>query len=101
MASISKVSTTVVVNGEKTISGYPENPLYEKLGGQLTNYNGIPPQSRPLLLHKIFELQVEKTPTHAALQWEDDVVLTYDKLNKASNQLARYLVSYFADFSRS
>ncbi|WP_162033938.1 AMP-binding protein, partial [Chryseobacterium potabilaquae] len=42
-------------------------------------------------LHDLFERQVEKTPDHIALVYED-VKLTYRELNERSNQLAYYLL---------
>lgn len=46
------------------------------------------PQNKTL--HQLFEEQVEKTPDHIALQYEDQQ-LTYRQLNERSNQLAHYL----------
>ncbi|WP_162034326.1 AMP-binding protein, partial [Chryseobacterium potabilaquae] len=42
-------------------------------------------------IHELFERQVEKTPDHIALVYED-VKLTYRELNERSNQLAHYLL---------
>lgn len=44
------------------------------------------------LLHRHFEIQVLKTPNNDAVQFGHDEPWSYDKLNKASNRLARYLV---------
>jgi len=41
-------------------------------------------------IHQLFEEQVEKTPLHIALKYEQEE-LTYHELNERSNQLARYL----------
>ena len=43
-------------------------------------------------LHELFELQVEKTPNRIAVSYEGEE-LTYDDLNKKSNQVARLLRS--------
>ncbi|RMZ58567.1 amino acid adenylation domain-containing protein [Chryseobacterium nematophagum] len=45
-------------------------------------------------LHELFERQVEKTPDHIALVYED-VKLTYRELNERSNQLAHYLLDTY------
>ncbi|WP_162034287.1 non-ribosomal peptide synthetase, partial [Chryseobacterium potabilaquae] len=42
-------------------------------------------------IHELFERQVEKTPDHIALVYED-VKLTYRELNDRSNRLAHYLL---------
>ena len=41
-------------------------------------------------LHSLFEEQVKKTPNHIAIVYENES-LTYEQLNKKSNQLAHYL----------
>ncbi|WP_162034192.1 non-ribosomal peptide synthetase, partial [Chryseobacterium potabilaquae] len=46
-------------------------------------------------IHKLFESQVEKTPNHIALVY-NDVKLTYHELNEKSNQLAHYLLSEYS-----
>jgi amino acid adenylation domain-containing protein len=43
-------------------------------------------------LHELFEAQVEKTPTAAAVEFEE-TKLTYQELNERANQLAHYLRS--------
>ncbi|CAA7393176.1 Linear gramicidin synthase subunit D [Chryseobacterium fistulae] len=45
-------------------------------------------------LHELFERQVEKTPDHIALVYED-VKLSYRDLNERSNQLAHYLLQNY------
>jgi len=75
----------VVIDSEKISN--------EKCGGPSTIQEDAMVISDQLLLHRLFELQVMKTPTIAALQWERQAPMTYDELNKASNRLARYLVS--------
>ncbi|WP_162034194.1 non-ribosomal peptide synthetase, partial [Chryseobacterium potabilaquae] len=45
-------------------------------------------------LHELFERQVEKTPDHIALVYED-VKVTYRELNERSNQLAHYLLQHY------
>ncbi|CAA7197515.1 Tyrocidine synthase 3 [Chryseobacterium potabilaquae] len=45
-------------------------------------------------LHELFERQVEKTPDHIALVYED-VKLSYRELNGRSNQLAHYLLQNY------
>ncbi|WP_162034235.1 non-ribosomal peptide synthetase, partial [Chryseobacterium potabilaquae] len=45
-------------------------------------------------LHELFERQVEKTPDHIALVYED-VKLSYRELNERSNQLAHYLLETY------
>ncbi|WP_162034234.1 non-ribosomal peptide synthetase, partial [Chryseobacterium potabilaquae] len=45
-------------------------------------------------IHELFERQVEKTPDHIALVYED-VQLTYRELNERSNQLAHYLLENY------
>lgn len=48
--------------------------------------------SKDLLLHKVFELQVEKTPDKIAVIYNDETI-TYSQLNQKSNQLAKKLIS--------
>ncbi|PSF35010.1 non-ribosomal peptide synthetase [Aphanothece hegewaldii CCALA 016] len=48
------------------------------------------PYTQDLCFHQIFEQQVEKTPLNIALVFEEQQ-LTYDELNRRSNQLAHYL----------
>ena len=43
-----------------------------------------------ILLHQLFEAQVQRTPEAVAVQF-DETRLSYRKLNERSNQLARYL----------
>lgn len=45
--------------------------------------------SKELCIHQLFEAQVEQTPNAIALVFEEE--LTYQELNKRSNQLAHYL----------
>ncbi|RMZ60281.1 hypothetical protein D1632_05645 [Chryseobacterium nematophagum] len=45
-------------------------------------------------IHELFERQVEKTPDHIALVYED-VKLSYRDLNERSNQLAHYLLENY------
>ncbi|CAA7392230.1 Linear gramicidin synthase subunit D [Chryseobacterium fistulae] len=45
-------------------------------------------------LHELFERQVERTPDHIALVYED-VKLSYRDLNERSNQLAHYLLQSY------
>lgn len=45
-------------------------------------------------VHQIFEEQVERTPDHIAIVYED-VKLTYKELNERSNQLAHYLINHY------
>ncbi|CAA7196064.1 non-ribosomal peptide synthetase [Chryseobacterium potabilaquae] len=45
-------------------------------------------------LHELFERQVDKTPDHIALVYED-VKLSYRELNERSNQLAHYLLQNY------
>ncbi|WP_162034321.1 AMP-binding protein, partial [Chryseobacterium potabilaquae] len=45
-------------------------------------------------IHELFERQVEKTPDHIALVYED-IKLTYRELNERSNQLAHYLLETY------
>ncbi|RNA62608.1 amino acid adenylation domain-containing protein [Chryseobacterium nematophagum] len=45
-------------------------------------------------LHELFERQVDKTPDHIALVYED-VKLTYRELNERSNRLAHYLLENY------
>ncbi|RNA62516.1 amino acid adenylation domain-containing protein [Chryseobacterium nematophagum] len=45
-------------------------------------------------IHELFERQVEKTPDHIALVYED-VRLTYRDLNERSNRLAHYLLEHY------
>ena len=87
------VSVPMGVDPGETTAGYSETSPYEKPGGLVKNHNCNINPSQPLLLHRLFELQAAKTPTLAALQWESNAPMTYEQLNKASNQLARYLVS--------
>ncbi|KAJ5689313.1 hypothetical protein N7462_003705 [Penicillium macrosclerotiorum] len=49
-------------------------------------------------VHKLFEYQVEKTPDAPAAQFEQDPPLTYDHLNRVSNQVARQLSSSRGSF---
>ncbi|WP_162034270.1 non-ribosomal peptide synthetase, partial [Chryseobacterium potabilaquae] len=45
-------------------------------------------------IHELFERQVEKTPDHIALVYED-VKLSYKELNERSNRLAHYLLENY------
>ncbi|RMZ58058.1 amino acid adenylation domain-containing protein [Chryseobacterium nematophagum] len=45
-------------------------------------------------IHELFEKQVERTPDHIALVYED-VQLSYRELNERSNQLAHYLLENY------
>ncbi|KAK9763415.1 hypothetical protein K7432_009916 [Basidiobolus ranarum] len=45
-------------------------------------------------LHHLFEKQVAKTPGNIAIQYEDSDYISYDALNKQSNQLAHLLVEH-------
>jgi amino acid adenylation domain-containing protein len=45
-----------------------------------------------MLIHEMFEEQVERTPTHVAAQWKGKH-LTYDQLNLRANQVACHLVN--------
>jgi amino acid adenylation domain-containing protein len=47
---------------------------------------------RRICVHEIFELQAEKTPNTPAVEY-DGAVLSYQTLNRSSNQLANYLLS--------
>jgi amino acid adenylation domain-containing protein len=47
---------------------------------------------RDKCIHQLFEEQVAKTPDAIALVWQD-IQLTYQELNRRSNQLANYLKS--------
>lgn len=44
-------------------------------------------------LHTLFEQQVERTPKHTAVVM-DDSCLTYEELNRQSNQFAHYLIQH-------
>ncbi|KAK9763654.1 hypothetical protein K7432_009456 [Basidiobolus ranarum] len=44
-------------------------------------------------LHHLFEKQAADTPNNIAIQYESNYHLTYDDLNKQSNQLAHYLMT--------
>ncbi|MFN6484869.1 MULTISPECIES: non-ribosomal peptide synthetase [unclassified Nostoc] len=54
----------------------------------LYNHNKDYPKN--LLIHKIFEVQVQKTPDRIAVVFEEEK-LTYQQLNQKANQLAHYL----------
>ena len=47
--------------------------------------------SSSLLLHRLLERQVARTPNDFALEFYPDVRLTYHEVNSISNRLARYL----------
>jgi len=61
-----------------------ENNLVLQLNNNFNTY------SDELLIHKLFETQVEKTPNNIALI-SGEKQLTYRELNQRSNQLAHYL----------
>jgi amino acid adenylation domain-containing protein len=48
------------------------------------------PYPQDICFHQLFERQVEKTPANIALVFEEQT-LTYDELNRRSNQLAHHL----------
>jgi non-ribosomal peptide synthetase component F len=50
-------------------------------------------QMSSLCLHELFELQASKRPSKIAIQFENSQYITYDQLNRESNQLARHLQS--------
>ncbi len=45
-------------------------------------------------IHKLFELQVESSPTANAIAYENHKIHTYKGLNALSNQLAHFLISF-------
>ncbi|MEH2065253.1 MAG: amino acid adenylation domain-containing protein [Nostoc sp.] len=54
------------------------------------NNNNQQDYSQSLLIHQLFEAQVEKTPHQIAAVFEEEK-LTYQQLNQRANQLAHYL----------
>ncbi|WP_228455613.1 condensation domain-containing protein, partial [Chryseobacterium potabilaquae] len=62
---------------------YREEGIFSNLLDTYSEYDTT------VTLHDLFERQVEKTPDHIALVYED-VKLTYRELNERSNQLAYY-----------
>ncbi|HLO87426.1 MAG TPA: amino acid adenylation domain-containing protein [Nostocaceae cyanobacterium] len=56
----------------------------------LKNNNNQQAYPNHLLIHQLFEIQVEKTPHQIAIVFEDEQ-LTYQQLNQKANQLAHYL----------
>ena len=62
---------------------------------QTQSFSAIPnPKSQiEQCIHKLFEVQVERTPDAVAVVFEDEQ-LTYRELNQRVNQLAHYLVSW-------
>ncbi|WP_162033759.1 non-ribosomal peptide synthetase, partial [Chryseobacterium potabilaquae] len=56
--------------------------------------NAMAEDDTSITIHESFERQVEKTPDHIALVYED-VRLTYKELNERSNQMAHYLLQNY------
>ncbi|RNA61469.1 amino acid adenylation domain-containing protein [Chryseobacterium nematophagum] len=67
---------------------YKEGGIFSNLLGSYPEYDTM------VTIHELFERQVEKTPGHIALVYED-VKLTYRELNERSNQLANYLLDTY------
>ncbi|CAA7388346.1 Gramicidin S synthase 2 [Chryseobacterium fistulae] len=67
---------------------YKEGGTFSHLLGSYSEYD------TNVMLHELFERQVEKTPDHIALVYED-IKLTYRELNERSNQLAHYLLQNY------
>jgi len=63
-----------------------------ELNQLIQNNNTQQYYSKKLLIHQLFEAQVEKTPEQIAVVFEDEK-LTYQQLNQKANQLAHYLQS--------
>ena len=81
----------IVKNSSKKLLEY--NILSEKetheLVVELNATESIYPREKSV--HRVFEEQVEKYPTKTALVYKDKSV-TYEELNRKSNQLAHYLI---------
>ncbi|RNA62698.1 amino acid adenylation domain-containing protein [Chryseobacterium nematophagum] len=67
---------------------YKEGGIFSNLLGSYSEYDTM------VTIHELFERQVEKTPDHIALVYED-VKLSYRELNERSNQLAHYLLQHY------
>ena len=65
----------------------PEQERWQVLEGFNATQRSYPTQK---LVHELFEEQVERTPGHVAVSYEDQS-LTYEELNRRANQLARHL----------
>ncbi|WP_139487922.1 non-ribosomal peptide synthase/polyketide synthase [Brevibacillus dissolubilis] len=74
----------VLVQDIEVVSAAERNLLLHTFNDTKTDY----PKDKTIA--QLFEEQVERTPDHAAVVM-DDQVLTYRQLNERSNQLARYL----------
>ncbi len=59
----------------------------------IEDFNAVPPVDYPhnVLLHELFERQVERTPDNIALVYKGQT-MTYRELNEKANQLAHYLL---------
>ncbi|CAA7197472.1 Gramicidin S synthase 2 [Chryseobacterium potabilaquae] len=64
---------------------YSGDGIFSNLLGTYSEYDTT------VTIHELFERQVEKTPDHIALVYED-VKLSYRELNDRSNRLAHYLL---------
>jgi amino acid adenylation domain-containing protein/non-ribosomal peptide synthase protein (TIGR01720 family) len=69
-----------------------ELPLLTQTEQQLfTQWNNTAAEIPNLCVHELFVQQAEKTPDKTAIIFENDY-LTYEQVNKLSNQLANYLI---------
>ncbi len=81
----------IAANPEQSIAQLPLlTTTEEKLLRQWNNTANEYPTDK--CIHQLFEEQVEKTPNHLAVVFEQEQ-LTYQQLNQKANQLAHYLLS--------
>ncbi len=74
------------INSLPIISKQEKNYLINELNATATSY------PKHLLIHQLFEEQVEKEPDNIALVFEDQS-LSYQELNEKANRLANYLIN--------
>ena len=80
----------VVKNPARRLSALPM--LSEPERAQNLLVRTAEPSAEEQCLHRLFELQVARTPEAVAIRHEEQT-LTYSELNRQSNQVADYLVS--------
>lgn len=89
--SYMRANLNSIINGdEKLLSILPQD--YEKLINDWNKTEITYPNNK--VIQEIFEEQVQKTPDHVAVVYENSR-LTYAELNQKANQLAHYLINTY------
>lgn len=86
----------IVANPEYPLSKLPIMLEAEKQQILVDWNNTRSPYPQDKTLYQLFEAQVERTPNHIAVVFEDET-LTYRELNQKANQLARYIRDFYQE----